>query len=319
MSGLMDRLRGGRRPDVAFFHEFRRPPYGGSNQFLIALRGELERRGLRVSASRIGPETWACVLNAALFDYRRLRRGLRPGCRVVHRVDGPIASYRGYDDGTDERIAAINAEVADVTVFQSRYSLDAHRRLGIDLRRPTVIHNAVDPRIFHPPPPRAPLGGRRVRLISTSWSDNPNKGAAVYELLDDQLDWSRFEYTFVGRAPVRFRRIRTVPPVPSEQVAALLREHDVYLTASVNDPCSNSVLEGLACGLPAVYARSGGHPELVGEAGLGFADPAEIPALLGRLVEEYEERRRLIAVLSLAEVADRYLAAMRGTGEGNGP
>ena len=39
------------RPDVAIAHTFRKPPYGGSNQFLIALRGELERRGLRVAAT----------------------------------------------------------------------------------------------------------------------------------------------------------------------------------------------------------------------------------------------------------------------------
>ena len=52
---------------------------------------------------------------------------------MVHRVDGPIGVYRGFDDGTDARIAEINRELADATVAQSRFSLDAHRELGIEL------------------------------------------------------------------------------------------------------------------------------------------------------------------------------------------
>ncbi len=57
---------------------------------------------------------------------------------MVHRVDGPIGAYRGFDDGTDARIAAINAELADATVLQSRYSLEKHAELGIELRDPVV-------------------------------------------------------------------------------------------------------------------------------------------------------------------------------------
>ena len=53
--------------------------------------------------------------------------------------------------------------------------------------------------------------------------------------------------------------------------------------ASRDDPCSNALLEALACGLPAAYLRSGGHPELVGEAGIGFDEPEELPAVLARL------------------------------------
>lgn len=32
---------------VGFFHVFRKPPWGGGNQFLLALAGELRRRGVR--------------------------------------------------------------------------------------------------------------------------------------------------------------------------------------------------------------------------------------------------------------------------------
>jgi len=221
-----------------------------------------------------------------------------------------LAAYRGFDDGTDRLIVSLNDDFADVTVFQSQYSVDAHARLGLEVRDPAVIRNAVDPSIFHPAAMLEPLAGRRVRVIATSWSDNPNKGGRTLRWLEQNLDWSRYELTFVGRTADPLERARTVPPVASSELAALLRGHDVYLAASLHDPASNGLLEALACGLPALYARSGGHPELVGEAGLAFDRAEELPDLLDRLVLEYEDRREAIEVPSIATVADEYLTVM---------
>src|SRR6266480_7944162 len=134
------------------------------------------------------------------------------------------------------------------------------------------LPNAVDPAIFHPPMQREPLANRRLRVIATSWSANPRKGADVLGWLDEHLDHDRHELTLAGNTEQTFRNIRVVAPVPSEQLAELLRAHDVFLAPSRDDPCSNALLEALACGLPAAFRRSGGHPELVGDAGIGFDD-----------------------------------------------
>jgi glycosyltransferase involved in cell wall biosynthesis len=309
----VDRVRYRRdRADLALFHEFAPPPYGGGNQFLLALKGEFERRGLEVEVNRVSGATPACLVNSFNFDFRRLRRFDRPGCRVVHRVDGPIGVYRGFDDGTDARIAAINAELADATIVQSRFSLEAHRSIGIELRDPVVVHNTVDPAIFHAPQDREPLSGRKVRLIATSWSDNPNKGGETLEWLDQNLDRRRFDLTLLGRFSGTFEHARVLAPVPSSGVAGELRRHDLYIAASRNDPCSNALLEALACGLPAAYLSSGGHPELVGDAGLAFAENEELPDILLRLVEEIDARRSAIRVPSLADVATRYLEVLHG-------
>jgi glycosyltransferase involved in cell wall biosynthesis len=309
----VDRLRYRRRggADLALFHEFAPPPTGGGHQFLRALLGELERRGLDVELNRISGGTPACLFNSFNFDFRRLRRFARDGCRMVHRVDGPIGMYRGFDDGTDGRIAEINREFADVTVVQSRYSLEAHEAVGVELIGPVLIRNAVDPAIFHPPAAREPLPGRRTRLISTSWSDNPNKGGDVLAWLDRNLDWDRFELTFVGQTGGTFTRVRALEPMAPERLADELRRHDAYLAPSLHDPSSNALLEALSCGLPAVYRASGGHPELVGDAGLAFAAAEEIPEALERLLPELDERRAAISVPSLDAVADRYLEELR--------
>jgi glycosyltransferase involved in cell wall biosynthesis len=298
------------RADLAVFHEFAPPPSGGGHQFLRALLRELQGRGLDVEQQRISEETPACLFNSFNFDFERLRRFSARDARMVHRIDGPIGVYRGFDDGTDERIARINAELAAATVLQSRFSLEKHRELGIELRDPVVVSNAVDPTIFHPPAAREPLEGRSVRVIATSWSDNPRKGGETLAWLDRELDRTRYEVTFAGRPPMAFEHVHVVGPLDSKALADLLRTQDVYVAPSRDDPCSNALLEALACGLPAAYRDSGGHPELVGEGGLPFRADEELGEVLDRLVAELDERRALISTHSIAWVADRYLEVL---------
>ena len=111
--------------------------------------------------NRASRGTTACLFNSFNFDFARLRRFARDDVRMVHRVDGPVGVYRGFDDGTDDRIAALNGALADATILQSRYSLEKHAELGLDLHAPVVIPNAVDPAIFHRrSAARRSMGGR---------------------------------------------------------------------------------------------------------------------------------------------------------------
>lgn len=292
-------------PDLSLFHQFAPPPSGGGHQFLRALLAEFHRQGLRTESNRISQSSRACLFNSFNFDFDRLRHSARQTVRMVHRVDGPVSAYRGSDDGSDQRIYQINRELAQATIFQSQYSLEMHKTLGLELVHPTVIMNTPDPSIFYPAEGQHRLG-RKLRLVSTSWSDNPNKGAGIYQWLDQHLDWSRFEYTFIGRLPLPVRNIHVIPPTHSRSVASVLRQSDIFITASRNDPCSNSLLEGLSCGLPALYLDSGGHPEIVGSAGLPFQTPEQIPALLEQLAARYDHFRTQIRIPSLKDVALEY-------------
>ncbi len=298
------------RADLALFHELEPSPAGGGHQFLRALLGELRGRGLEVESDRISGRTPACLFNSFNFDFVRLRRFARGDCRLVHRVDGPVGAYRGFDDGTDRRIAEINREVADATILQSRFSLEKHLELGYELRDPVVIPNAVDPAIFHPPEKREPLEGRKVRVVASSWSLNPRKGADTFSWLDRHLDRDGFELTYLGQQPVAFEWVRAIGPLASDEVAAELRRSDVYVAASRDDPCSNALLEALACGLPTAYLDSGGHPELVGAGGLPFRSDEELPEVLDLLVAGVDGFREAIATPSLVSVADRYLEVL---------
>ena len=295
---------------LSIFHDYAPPPSGGGHQFMRALETELKARGFRTENNTLSRSTSACLFNSYNFDFKHLRRQRHPNCRMVHRVDGPVSVYRGMDDGTDARIAKINRELADASIFQSQFSLAKHRELGFEFARPCVIMNAADPRIFHRQGRRPFDPDRKIRLISTSWSDNPNKGAATYQWLDQNLDWTRYDYVFIGRLPVPMKNIKVIAPVESETLAGHLRQSDIFITASRNDPCSNSLIEALSCGLPAIHLNSGGHPEIVGNAGLPFANPDEIPVALDRVIRSYISYQQAITIPLIQDVASRYLAVL---------
>jgi len=296
--------------DLSIFHDFEPPPTGGGHQFLRAFWKQAEAHGLHVENSTLSRTTRACLFNSFNFRESRLVHLKRKHVLYVHRVDGPIDVYRGRDEGVDRSIHEVNKRFAAKTIFQSRYSLEKHLELGLDFKNPVVIMNAPDPDIFHP---RGRIGfsqERKTRLIASSWSDNINKGAPVYQWLDEHLDWNRFEMTFVGRSPVKFKNIHMISPMDSYRMADMFRKHDIYVTASRNDPCSNSLIEALTCGLPAVYLRSGGHPEIVKQAGAGFESAEEMPELLTQISDRYEAFQSRISLPSIVEVSEEYLKVL---------
>jgi glycosyltransferase involved in cell wall biosynthesis len=256
--------------------------------------------------------TRACLFNSFNFDVHRLERfaaGAR-GCRMVHRVGAVTSLYRGWDDGTDAHVAEINGRLAEATIAISQSTIDMYRSIGIELVNPCVVHNAIDERIFNPHG-RIPWSrDRPMRVVSVSWSENPNKGGPVFRRLASVLDPDRYELTFVGNSSTPLEHARHVPPLPSRELADLLRTQDVFFTATRHDAYSNALVEALSCGLPAVYLESGGSSEAAGEGGLGFIDEEEIPQLLERIGNEYEAIQSRISLPSLSQVTDGYLSAL---------
>jgi glycosyltransferase involved in cell wall biosynthesis len=69
-------------------------------------------------------------------------------------------------------------------------------------------------------------------------------------------------------------RVHVLGRYAQAEAPEIFRRAHVLLHTKVNDPCPSLVIEAMACGLPVVYARSGGVPELVGDdAGIGVPHP----------------------------------------------
>ncbi|NIA04800.1 MAG: glycosyltransferase [Proteobacteria bacterium] len=293
---------------ISLWHEFHKPPYGGGNQFMLALKTAMTRRGVKVVVNKLTRDVDVHICNSAWFDTELFAAKSKEfPVRMIHRIDGPVTFYRGEGAAEDDRIFSLNNKLASATVFQSAFSCLKSAELGYNAVSPVIIHNAVDETLFYPAA-RVPFSStRKIRLISSAWSDNPRKGGPFYKWLDENLDWDRFEYTFVGRVKQRFSHINHIEAQGSKGLADLLRRHDIYITASRHEPCSNALLEALACGLPALYRNDGGNPELVGYGGLPFNDERDVLSQLDRLVAGYDAFRAMISIRSMDEIAGRYI------------
>ena len=108
---------------------------------------------------------------------------------------------------------------------------------------------------------------------------------------------------------------------PAEELPALYRRHDLYISAAEHEGMSNSLLEALASGLPIITTDTGGARSLI--AGNGEIVSRATPADLGRAVESIcttdpatraamSRRSREIALqYSWSEVAQQYLKLYR--------
>lgn len=108
-------------------------------------------------------------------------------------------------------------------------------------------------------------------------------------------------------------RVRVLGVKGREEVPPLMRGSDFLFFPSEFDPCPNTVIEAMACGLPVLYHPSGGTVELVGDAGVPFSGSLE--ADVNRLLAERPAlRERGLArarEFSAERVAARYAEVMR--------
>lgn len=284
---------------------FRQGPWGGCNQFLSALREQLRKTGNWVDSPEMADVVLIDSFNDAIEAIRWKHR--LPGTVFIHRVDGPVSIYRGKDRFVDRLIHQIGSRIADGVVFQSNYSMQANIRLGMPQpRHYCVINNAPSERYFWPSPIQVKEG--RVRIIAVSWSAHPNKGFDVYAYLDRQLDFSKYAMTFVGNSPIAFKNIECIPPQDPAALGELLRKNNIYITASRHESCSNSLLEALACGLPAVAIRSGGNPEILGGGGVLFSGTEEVIDCIEQVARQLDHFRSQVQMRTISDVADAYLS-----------
>lgn len=100
--------------------------------------------------------------------------------------------------------------------------------------------------------------GLDARLMIAGWVENKMAAEAMA---------ARYGVTgYVGfRGPYR-----------QEDAPKVYQSADAYVMTKYLDPCPNTVLEAMACGLPVLYSASGGVPELVSvDAGIGLSVPED--------------------------------------------
>ena len=290
---------------IYILYKTKNTPTGGGNQFLKAIRDYFIK--IDCYAQDIN-ESDIILYNSHQFVFELLKVKRKfPDKLFIHRIDGPMRLYNTMSDKRDLIVNIINKYIADGTIFQSSWSKEKNYYLGMQKNNyETTILNAPNPDIFNKDGKIEFNKNRKIKLIATSWSSNWKKGFETYKWLDENLDFDTYKFTFVGNSPVEFKNIIKKEPMDSNDLAKELKQHDIFITASQKDPCSNSLIEALHCGLPAIGLNDGGHTEIISNGGEVFDTKEEILEKLDKIVDNYEQYQKNITLPTLDEIGREY-------------
>jgi glycosyltransferase involved in cell wall biosynthesis len=290
---------------IHILYKTQQSAWGGGNQFIKALKEYLIEHDYYeqslYSADIILVNSHQHLLRAAFLKL------FYPNKTFIHRIDGPINIARKHGQLLDSYISMHNKIYFDGTIFQSPWSKEQCFKSGyIDNGVSTVIINASDNNIFNHRRLNS-SSSLKIKLISTSWSTNATKGFSIYSYLDSNLNYDNYEYLFIGNSPIKFKNIKYIPAVDSDKLAEYLNNSDIYITASKNDPCSNSLIEALTVGLPSVALNSGGHPFIIGtNNGELFESERDVVQVIDKVSQSLDTYKRSVHTDDIDAVSLKY-------------
>jgi glycosyltransferase involved in cell wall biosynthesis len=280
---------------------FRNTAYGGGNQFLNALKKQL----IRTNNYCEDPSLADIFIFNSHHNQEQIKEYKNKYNKpLIHRLDGLPKLYNSLEDSRQNIIFDLNRKYADGSIFQSNWAFNKHQDFGLKVKDYSVIYNSCDPEIFYP---ISKNNNKKIRLITTSWSQNKNKGFHYLSYLDKMLDFSIYDYTFVGNSPITFKNIRCISPVESTKVNSILNQHDIFISGTKNDACSNSIIEALTCKLPVIALNSGGSPELILGGGELFNTPDQLLEYIKKVSSNIGTYINKININSISKVTKLYL------------
>lgn len=258
-------------------------PWGGVNQVVKTISDYLTRQGHAVISSlkskdidlilMIHPNSNLRICSYGINEIKSYIT-LHPNTVLVHRVN-TCDEPRGTNHENKMLLEA--NQFADYTVFVSSYLRDIFIKQGFDINRPhSVIHTGADENIFHPNGRKDWKPGEKLRIVTHHWSSNFMKGFDIYERLDLLLGTepfqSLFEFTIIGNIPrgLDLKHTRIISPLAGLELANVIKQNHIYLSAARNEPAGNHYIEGMRCGLPILFLNSGSLPEYCAPYGIEF-------------------------------------------------
>ena len=137
----------------------------------------------------------------------------------------------------------------------------------MEKEKTSVIMSGSDTLVFNPYGATKKPVNRKFKMLTHHWSSNWMKGFELYLELDKKLSEptlkNKIEFTYIGNVDkkYKFSNTKVLQPLSGLELAEEIKDHDIYITGSLNEPSGNHHIEAALCGLPVLYFNSGGIPE----------------------------------------------------------
>jgi glycosyltransferase involved in cell wall biosynthesis len=287
-------------------------PWGGGNRVVVGLSQRLVDEGHKVQYtlnSEDPPDIIFCMdprpNNLHEWYQTFLHFKAFYGAKIIQRV-GDVGTH-GKPHLTS--LVQDTVQMSDFLIFPSRWAKKIAKYDGNNYR---IVENAPL-KDFHDQKNTTKQSLDKVRLVTHHWSTNLKKGFDVYKHIDRNIVDDNIHFTYIGATPrgFIFKNTNHIGPVGNpKQIAKLLSDNNVYLTASEEEAGANHILEGMAVGLPVLFHENGGSiVEYVNGAGISYATKEEIPEALTALKNSLSviNDRVLDYNRSIDDVMDEYM------------
>ena len=267
---------------ISFGSEIVTGPWGGGNLFLINLKNYLTNNGHQVvfglddkdidiilfTDPRTGRGSTSLISSR---DVKKYKRHVNKNVKVVQRIN---ECDERKNTKKINKLYLKSSEVADHVVFVSEWLRKIYIDLGMEKEKTSVIMSGSDTLIFNSIGATKKPVNRKFKVLTHHWSSNWMKGFELYLELDKKLSEptlkNKIEFTYIGNVDKKYEFSNTniLQPLSGLELAEEIKDHDIYITGSLNEPSGNHHIEAALCGLPILYVNSGGIPEYCQDYGL---------------------------------------------------
>lgn len=222
-----------------------------------------------------------------------------PNVKIIHRINEN--DIKRKNSIGIENLILKTMRIADHIIFVSKWLYNYYHKYDLVNvykinGKMSVIHNGVDQSIYYPSNIDDNREKRKIRVITHHWSNNYLKGFEIYHYLDKYINENptcNIEFIYIGNynyegyEPVASK---LYPPMESKKIAELIRNSDIYLTATQWEPGAMHYLEAMSCGLPILYRTNGGGAhEVCKDCGIEFDKKEEIINKIYQIMDNREK------------------------------
>ncbi len=276
-------------------------PWGGGNLFAKNLSEFLLDRGHEVVYDLSHNDIDIILLtdprsrreSSSTFNHKDIKRYLKyinPNSVVIQRINECDERKGTKNINTFYKNAS---EVADHIVFVSNWLMEIYLSLGLPKYKCSVILAGANKNIFNTKNKEIAKNSDILKFVTHHWSDHWNKGFDIYKKLDELIKSNnsqyKVEFTYIGNLPddLTFKKTNHIEPLSGLDLAAEIKCHDIYITASINEPSGNHHIEASQCGLPVLYLNSGGIPEYCDGFGVSFNGIDDFEDSFNEIINNY--------------------------------
>ena len=211
-----------------------------------------------------------------------------PNVKLIHRVnDCDIKREKSINM---EPLLVKTMKISNHVIFISNWLQNYFiKKYSLNLPSYSYILNGCNKKHFFPQDNK--IVSDKIKLVTHHWSNNLLKGFHIYDKLDKLLpSFKNIEFTFIGNYNPKYKpeNIKLISPKNGKELGDIIKKNNIYLTASLNEPCGMHHIEGLSCGLPILYCKGGGAiKEVCKDVGEEFENIDDLFVKLNKIMDNY--------------------------------